>query len=900
VFSEYVPGNFLSLFRSYFSLRFGFPEESLYPFGHQARVFDLVAKGQETFLVAGTASGKTLAIAVPLFTKLQSGLIQRVLFIYPTVALMEDQLSVMDTLAQITGLEVSYIRGGMSRSKLISALTKPIILSTPDEIYWFFRKNVKYNGLLIYGLCQVDEFVLDEAHLFNGLMLRNFEHFWQRIKSLTEILGKTPRLHILTATPTEELQRLTSTSTELVIGKSKCDEVEVEFRACGRFERAEQFANAINEVLGAGQRKVLVVCNSARLAHQLFEKYKVEDTSIIPAEHRVKFGKVALSCLASWLEKSGMEKELIAELNARLFKEEDVVLADVPKDISLKLPLQDVVACITGILEKQCWRIRHALREKSQRQNEPWETLLHNRSLPCRIIAILREQLESTNGVEQQNIIVEQWITEIIEKISNIPDDTIHCQADEYATLVNAFMSGGIDRELSSLLVRQLAFEMKADPAQIPTRGLSHRPVYLRWLDWMVEKDKADKLRSLIRSGLESGELDVECRHIGLWKDMGIPLIVYSGSMAKQAREGLINVFADLEQAVLVSTSAVEVGVDFNADTLITEECEGNSFLQRFGRVGRQGKGGKVIVLVSGDTYVALNDLDNCKISREDFSTRITKIFPHRNYATGSQLLDASHYLVNEQLGRIGERLNRMPGLANAKPYAEQLRAANIQFSYGLRSTMPQISLRDGVTKDPFYLLRYVGNENLTSTDSPFEVARAKMWLTSLIFQPAKFEVIVDLEETLKVSRHIFIWAENKFHVWSQLAAGSEYLRKMFDYFGQKGDWTRWHQGNFLLLYGDVYLKRIHREVPNPEPVCDSEQNPLFIPNQTYLVLWGWTNTEDIRQLFEDAGVANWEELYYDWVGHEWSGKAMVILEKTTGACFSAYKELLAYVNRKV
>ena len=107
-----------------------------------------------------------------------------------------------------------------------------------------------------------------------------------------------------------------------------------------------------------------------------------------------------------------------------------------------------------------------------------------------------------------------------------------------------------------------------------------------------------DHNRTLVQTGLESGALKADCRHIGVWKETDVPVIVYSGSMAKRAREGLIEAFADLERAVLISTSAVEVGVDFAADTLITEECEGNSFLQRCGRVGRHGNDSRVIVLV--------------------------------------------------------------------------------------------------------------------------------------------------------------------------------------------------------------------------------------------------------------------------------------------------------------
>ncbi|MBC7345709.1 MAG: DEAD/DEAH box helicase, partial [Clostridia bacterium] len=175
---ENVPEPVKDLFQAYTRIADG---QARIPFRHQAKVFRRVLEDQEVFLVAGTAAGKTLAIAVPLFYKLREGRIRKVLLMYPTIALMEDQRRVMDTLAEITGLRIGQLQGGMSRTELIAALNKPVILATPDEVYWFFRKNVKYGGLLLYGLSLVDEFVLDEAHLFNGLMLRNLTHFKRRV-----------------------------------------------------------------------------------------------------------------------------------------------------------------------------------------------------------------------------------------------------------------------------------------------------------------------------------------------------------------------------------------------------------------------------------------------------------------------------------------------------------------------------------------------------------------------------------------------------------------------------------------------------------------------------------------------------------------------------------------------
>jgi DEAD/DEAH box helicase domain-containing protein len=295
-----------------------------------------------------------------------------------------------------------------------------------------------------------------------------------------------------------------------------------------------------------------------------------------------------------------------------------------------------------------------------------------------------------------------------------------------------------------------------------------------------------------------------------------------------------------------------------------------------------------------------VDDLESTSLSREEFSNRILATFPRRNYASGSQVLDASHYLVNEQLGRIGEKLNARPDMAQAKPMAEQLRTTDIRLSYGLRSTMPQITLRDGVTKDPFYLLRYVDNADLRPADSPFEVARAKTWFTSLIFQPARFGVTVDLDETLKASQHLFILSRGMTRVYARPGVGGYHVSNLQRQF----PWSQRQALYFMLLHGDVYLSRIELglEMPTPESVTDAEGSPLFIPNQTYLVLWGWTESEAIQKLLHGAGVADWEELYYDWDRLKQSNTpyGMVILEKTTGACFAAYKELLDYVGRQI
>ncbi len=874
--------------------------KEILPFKHQGETLKFLMENREIYLLAGTAAGKTLAVALPLFHKLKRGQIQKVILMYPTIALIEDQRRVMNQLASLTGLEVSLIQGGMSRSQLVAALTKPVILVTPDAVYWFFHKNVKYSGLLIYALALVDEYVLDEAHLFNGLMLRNFKHLWRRIQSLAAMVGKSPRLHVLTATPTPALQRLNNGAK--ITGRSKCQDVTVEFRACGRFDRSEAMTVAINEALGAGQNKVLVVCNSARMAHQLFEKYRVNAGASLPVTYQLRFGKVKLGDLLNWLEQCNVESEILDSMSRRFFREEDVALADLPDGTQVTLPLADVIAAVTEVLERQCWRVKRVLWEQKQQSGETWESLLHNCPLPCAIVAILRSQLQTIEAPERQQALVDEWLTETLDGLGAIAEDQILCQAPNFEGLRKALITG-LDKGLAELVFKRLIYEIKvnAEWTDVPPRSLSHRPIYLRWLDWIVDKEHVERIRALVQSGLESGALQADCRHIGLWKGTDVPVIVYSGSMAKRARAGLIDAFADLERAVLISTSAVEVGVDFAADTLITEECEGNAFLQRFGRVGRHGNDSHVLVLVSGDMAARWRDLDGQSLNREEFSLRVQETFPQRNYAVASALVDAGHYLVNEQLGRIGAQLNQAPDLAAVRPLAEQLRAAQVTIGFGLRSTLPQIALKDGVTKDPFYLLRYVDDQDLRPADSPFEVARARMWFTELIFQKARFDVMVDLSTTLRASRAWFWLAKGGWQIKAQPGIGLVYWSRMNEYYAQGNKWNPWHPGNFLLLHGDVYLQRTERGVgdPKPEPVCDDEQNSLFIPAQNYLVFIGWDNPEEVRGRIAESPIADWEELYYDWDGIPYNS-AMVMLEQTAGACLAAYKEWLDYAGRRV
>ena len=247
--------------------------EAALPYTHQARVFEHVLAGREVALVAGTAAGKTLAMAVPLFHQvLNTGGSRKIVFIYPTRALLADQRRILHGLAACLGQQdtIGEVRGGMTSAALIRAVSKRIVLATPDALYWFFRKNVKFTMTLIYGLAQADTIVLDEAHLYTGLMQRNMQHFLQRLRHYRErYLGKPLRVQYLTATTSEALREFSPEAIE-VTGRSLSTDVALELRPAPRLERSTGLQAALAEALERGGKRVLLVSNSARTAHQLF------------------------------------------------------------------------------------------------------------------------------------------------------------------------------------------------------------------------------------------------------------------------------------------------------------------------------------------------------------------------------------------------------------------------------------------------------------------------------------------------------------------------------------------------------------------------------------------------------------------------------------------------------
>lgn len=924
-----------------------------FPFQHQAEAFRLVMGDREVFLVAGTAAGKTLAVAVPLFEKLRAGRIRKVLFMYPTIALMEDQRRVMDTLARITKVEVGQLQGGMSRTELIAALSKPVTLATPDEIYWFFRKNVKYGGLLIYGLALVDEFVLDEAHLFNGLMLRNLAHFKQRVQLLAARLSRCPRWHVLTATPTPELRRLTS-GVE-VKGRSKCSDVEVTFLepVRGHEERQSKLVDAVELALGRGAQKILLVLNSADLAHRVFEGIKGRSRPELPLDLQWRFGRIPWAKFKAWLEREGIATETVQEIDAWLRREGPFYLKDLDAGEKVNIPTEVLAAGVARLLEGQAWSIKRMVYSAAREDGHDLVTTVDRRLTgKGRLVRLLWSAVGSTAGdrADPESLLetLDAQVSQIQEGLECVwTDDSVRVSAPLFDEITTSVQQAGASRETAEVVAAYLKHtvelpEQAAAESRVSPKQMGQRRLAFHWLTWLIkDQSRREELTERIRGALAEGVLEIETRHIASWRETGVPVIIYTGKMTRTQRQGLIDAFAGLPRAVLISTPAVEVGVDFAADVLVTEQCDGSSFLQRFGRVGRRpGIQGRALTLVKdGETYVQLFQKHRPQMTREEFATLITDIFPARHYAEGSAFLDATHWLVNAQLGEVGGRVNESMFGEETATFAQELRTAGLPFAYGLRGTLPEIALQGGGGGEPFYILRKVPNERLLPSDSPFEMARADMGYQEFLWKRAVWKaIVVDAGATLEASQAIFWWQDGRWHMRAGYGIAADYARLFHpaikpnlrglesevrkDLNGlleelrpraaspkvrpvlRVGEALRLffapHQ-RLILGQGNVYLQRVDAD-EIAEPVEDRLGNPVVLPDQLWLILYGY-NKHEAQNLLNAVSALDWQEVVYDWQTLDVQGNRIigpVLLDRVAGACFDIYRRLVEHADRQV
>jgi DEAD/DEAH box helicase domain-containing protein len=180
-------------------------------YSHQALAVERVAKGDNVVVVTPTASGKTLCYNLPVLQALVEQPESRVLYLFPTKALAQDQLAELTELAKTLPDMRMFTYDGDTppdarravRARANLVLTNPDMLHSgilPHHTKWLHLfQNLRY-------------VVIDELHAYRGVFGSHLANVLRRLKRICRHYGSAPQFIMASATianPRELAERLT-------------------------------------------------------------------------------------------------------------------------------------------------------------------------------------------------------------------------------------------------------------------------------------------------------------------------------------------------------------------------------------------------------------------------------------------------------------------------------------------------------------------------------------------------------------------------------------------------------------------------------------------------------------------------------------------------------------------
>src|SRR5512134_3956983 len=187
-------------------------------YSHQARAFDTVAKGEHLVVVTPTASGKTLCYNLPVLQALVQQPEARVLYLFPTKALAQDQLAeLMELSKSLPDMRMFTYDGDTPQDARRSVRARAnLVLTNPDMLH---------SGILPHHTKWVNLFqnlryiVIDELHAYRGVFGSHLANVLRRLKRICTHYGSTPQFIMASATianPGELASRITGEPVEEV------------------------------------------------------------------------------------------------------------------------------------------------------------------------------------------------------------------------------------------------------------------------------------------------------------------------------------------------------------------------------------------------------------------------------------------------------------------------------------------------------------------------------------------------------------------------------------------------------------------------------------------------------------------------------------------------------------
>lgn len=249
---------------------FGFPRA----FSHQAETYRLMREGQHVIVTTPTASGKTGAFFPAVFERLERDPEATALFVYPLVALGQDQRDKLAAFRECGGFgwEIGAFQGAADPRDVFREDVR-MVTATPDKLHWSLTQPQVRDFL-----ARLSFIVLDEAHTYRGGFGSEVAGMLRRLLGLARALGANPQVVLSTATignPAEFARELTGVDA-VEVSESGAERHGKRYYLADHRGQPRRFWDAVVSASVARDLKVLAFFRGRSRAARLYSTYRAQ------------------------------------------------------------------------------------------------------------------------------------------------------------------------------------------------------------------------------------------------------------------------------------------------------------------------------------------------------------------------------------------------------------------------------------------------------------------------------------------------------------------------------------------------------------------------------------------------------------------------------------------------
>jgi DEAD/DEAH box helicase domain-containing protein len=188
-------------------------------FSHQGMALDAVLAGKDVVVVTPTASGKTLCYNLPIVNDKLSDPSVKAIYLFPTKALSQDQMTELQELVEATGEPIgifTYDGDTPQDARRVIRAQGDIVITNPDMLHTGILPHHTKWIKLFQNLKYI---VVDELHSYRGVFGSHMTNVLRRVRRVCDFYGSRPQFICCSATianPGELAEKLIDRPVELI------------------------------------------------------------------------------------------------------------------------------------------------------------------------------------------------------------------------------------------------------------------------------------------------------------------------------------------------------------------------------------------------------------------------------------------------------------------------------------------------------------------------------------------------------------------------------------------------------------------------------------------------------------------------------------------------------------